>query len=1105
MTSLPFLRPLITLVLLVLASVISLAPAPADDTVHLAPPSDAPARAAAFAVRDSAASVDKLGRELFKRTYIGVWDPHEFNRPGRWAALKEVRARMDRNDFSGALDVYKNGTMERLRSIDGEGLPRGRFDPFSSGAEGVQWIRPLLSSDQQADTVKQANEMMTGVISVNGKKLDIGPPGTVNWKAAVATANRGAAGWPWDLDAFYPLLAAYIFTGQQSYMDKWAAYVDDWAMNQPEGVGTSYIADVPDQWANGVETMLTLLRYLGGVVAVPNGAASLPSPTFARVFLRLVDDFIPVSILYHRSNPQNWNDSSLTALPDIGYFLDDYPIGRQLLHEARRRVDLLPSTHHMLDGPDLDTTVGYANLFIIGTGTFLNRIDTRQMRLPDWMLTPWEKEDWRYDPGLALWEQNLRTEMIKRARFLAAHTLANGEWPIGGTRDGRHNESQRVYDTLRYFIPEAFQNPDIAGIMAISTGRTGSSLPSFTSERFPLSGLSYIRAGWKPNDPYMFFYCAPQPMGGSLSWRNNNAVGLGAFGYDLLETGENGVYDQPHTPVRVDGLEQFFQFGIPAWGHRGAMLTTSVYQTPPAWRWHDSPQFTVAEGVYAGNFGKEKKLDDVRHQRLVHFARDAGVWIVTDRLQSPQTHEYTLDWRFGIKPGDERDFTADQVTVPANSSVIKTARADGANVSLYHFASSPLTFTTGEERTPPQGYRLHDFLRVSADWKAQGQSVVVTAIYPRQTEAEELTKITSLNAPGAEGFEAVTPKGYHVLYQAATIVPGRLKVEDLSAEGESLLLTIGPDGVRRGVALGCKSLRVAGKPATVPVADFEFTLAGGTLKTTPIRTPLAPVQIGPPDTTAFVGRQTVTLACATPHTEIRYTLDGSEPTPASPLYRGPITLMGSAEVKARSLRPGVTRLPSTVSGTMASVVTQAMFVAATPAKAVTAPATLPGLHFDYYEGRWQDLLSGLDHMTPVKSGEVGTLFDVSPKGDVSTYAFRYSGYFEAPADGVYNFQAPPEFYQPNIMAGYDLRLLLDGKEWYPATSRHALGTWSVALQKGQHDFQVVYADLRGDGVQKMNKPGQKPLVWEGTTPDVQLSGPGLSRRSLSALSFSHAK
>ncbi|MDB5243984.1 MAG: heparinase, partial [Spirosoma sp.] len=593
------------------------------------------------------------------------------------------------------------------------------------------------------------------------------------------------------------------FTGDKSYMDKWAAYADDWAMNQHEGMAATNIADVPDQWINGVETMLDMLRYLGGVAALPNGAADLPAPTFGRVFSRLVDDYIPVSILYHRSNPQNWNDASLPAMVDVGFFMEDYPIGRQLVQEARRRVDLLASTHHLPDGTEMDTTIGYSNLYIIGAGTMLNRIDTRQSVIPEWMLTKWEKEDWRFNPEIGHWEQTIHAEMLKRARTLVAHSLGSGEWPIGGTRNGRSNDSQRLYNVLHYFLPDAFQNPDIANIMAISTGRRPDGMPSFTSERLPYGGHAYIRDGWGAKDPYLYMYAAPYPLSGSLSVRNNNAIGLGAYGYDLIETGENGVYDRPHTPVKVDGLDQDYPFGVLAWGHRGQMLTTSGYTSPPNWRWHASSQFNVAEGVYAGNFGQEKKLDDVSHQRMVQYVRGAGFWIVTDRLKSPQAHNYTLDWRFGVKPGHESDFTADQISFQAASSTIKTARPGGANVSLYEFPSSPLAMTSGEERTPPEGYRLHDFVRVSNDWKAQGESVVVTAIYPRKTQEEELTSIKALNGTGAEGFDAMTPAGAHVMYQAATVAPAALKVGDMSANGESLLVTTGADGVRRGVALGC--------------------------------------------------------------------------------------------------------------------------------------------------------------------------------------------------------------------------------------------------------------------------------------------------------------
>ena len=282
-------------------------------------------------------------------------------------------------------------------------------------------------------------------------------------------------------------------------------------------------------------------------------------------------------------------------------------------------------------------------------------------------------------------------------------------------------------------------------------------------------------------------------------------------------------------------------------------------------------------------------------------------------------------------------------------------------------------------------------------------------------------------------------------------------------------------------------------------------MVGVKLTTTNIYTPLQPVKISPSDTTAFVEKQVVTLASASPKSEIRYTLDGSEPTPDSLLYSAPITLTATTTVKARSLRPGTTVLPTTMSGTMASIVTEALYDAAPLAKAVEAPATAPGLKYDYYEGRWQDLLSGLDRLQPLKSGQVERLFDTSAKGASPTYAFKYSGYFEAPTDGIYNFTAPPEYYEPNIMAGYELRVSLDGKEWYPTTSRHALGVWSVGLAKGKHEFSVLFADLRADGVQKMNKLNLKPAVWEGTAPDVQLSGPGLPKGPIASQLLSSAK
>ena len=49
----------------------------------------------------------------------------------------------------------------------------------------------------------------------------------------------------------------------------------------------------------------------------------------------------------------------------------------------------------------------------------------------------------------------------------------------------------------------------------------------------------------------------------------------------------------------------------------------------------------------------------------------------------------------------------------------------------------------------------------------------------------------------------------------------------------------------------------------------------------------------------------MTISCDTSGAEIRYTLDGSEPTPASPLYTGELTVEPGVTVKARAYADGM--------------------------------------------------------------------------------------------------------------------------------------------------------------------------------------------------------
>jgi hypothetical protein len=264
-------------------------------------------------------------------------------------------------------------------------------------------------------------------------------------------------------------------------------------------------------------------------------------------------------------------------------------------------------------------------------------------------------------------------------------------------------------------------------------------------------------------------YAAPYPLSGSLSVRNNNAIGLAAYGYDLLETGRMAFTTSRTRLSKSMDRSRIFnsesQRGT-SWpyAHRERLHVTSD------WRWHSSAHVDVVEGIYAGNFGREKKLDDVRHQRVVQYVRKAGVWIVTDRLNSPSGHKYTLDWRFGLS----REMSA---ISQQNKSKLKPRKAHQNRASRWRervalsFSLDAYNLHDRRRAHAATSYRLHDFLRVSGDWKAQNQSVVVTAIYPRRTLGEELTSIKPLSGTGVQGFEATLQKGIRVLYQAATLAP----------------------------------------------------------------------------------------------------------------------------------------------------------------------------------------------------------------------------------------------------------------------------------------------------------------------------------------------
>ena len=72
-------------------------------------------------------------------------------------------------------------------------------------------------------------------------------------------------------------------------------------------------------------------------------------------------------------------------------------------------------------------------------------------------------------------------------------------------------------------------------------------------------------------------------------------------------------------------------------------------------------------------------------------------------------------------------------------------------------------------------------------------------------------------------------------------------------------------------------------------------------------------------------------------------------------------------------------------------------------------------------------------------------------------------------------------------------------EWYPSTTRHGYGIWSVALKKGLHPFKAIFVDYRTDAAERFNHPEMREnTIWDDNTPALLISGPGIERQPIPA-------
>jgi hypothetical protein len=218
------------------------------------------------------------------------------------------------------------------------------------------------------------------------------------------------------------------------------------------------------------------------------------------------------------------------------------------------------------------------------------------------------------------------------------------------------------------------------------------------------------------------------------------------------------------------------------------------------------------------------------------------------------------------------------------------------------------------------------------------------------------------------------------------------------------------------------------------------------------------------DQSLFVGPYLVVELSARPGATIRYTLDGSDPDPASALYEKPIEIVRETTVRARAFWPDGT----------ASLVESRTFRRAQPLAAVPAPAA-KGLTWESFAGTF-DKLPDFGALTAARSGTTARP-DASLAGLETRFAMRFRGFVRVPRTGVYLFYISSDDGSKLTVAGRDL-VAIDGV--HGMTEEGA----EIALEAGWHPVEIVYFQSTGDlGLD---------LAW---------SGPGIKKAPVPASAF----
>lgn len=863
--------------------------------------------------------------------------------------MAPVKALADQGKQAEALRVWRDLLLARMRLLDYHEFYQHDYSRHPRQVGIADMLSGVVSRE---DYLRDASR--TGFLDIFGMA---GPPDRqqrVNWFARAEQVedwgNPEITAWSLDKKRSVidygcvhfgrSFVARYWETGNAAYRDKimdlmddfvinhyrlfWEAYArgevethnreigklyyTDWRLNVnaldtavrarnfvvfQAGLAKCLGSDKPAEWADVLHPLSTSLTR--------EQTALLPADQVADIAISLIEHHAP-KVIWFVSGPcvPNQRLAGLKTLLTLSATYPNFRHTPELLAAFEINMDTVLADNYLPDGGNLEQSFNYNHGEIAELQVILDF----------------------FGADLPPFAQRLRQ------RIAARRAMDDGlRTPLGGLPQvGNHSDfTSTGKDT--WSSPTASET---YRAYRQAQGALAEPVPQpYLSVGYPYSGYYAMRGGWKWDDPYLFLM-AGRPQAGH-AMHDSNSIQIDAFGRHLVVCDGAPTYGFRHTPETEYAAEAVDE-------HCGWKVNTVLVdgkcqardepsfrqapQTPVSLRWHTSAQFDVIDNLCDRGFWQMRephgKPDHgVAHQRTVVFLRDAGFWLMEDRMirRDETPHTYSQVWNFLPKVVSREDyarrqidgFAPDQFDLQPEAKRFATADPEGPNLEFVHITPGPVNYRMFYgDRDELKGWfapglgSLCAAPDVYAEWDSTGSDRLVTLLLPTPKEGPSpVAKLTRLNDAQWFGFDAELRAGGTLAYRTAQ-TPVELHIGPVTAIATSLLVRQ-RDGVLSGVVMGAQTLTIAGQAMTLTDPCAEFVQRDGTTEVTSIPLQRSPLIADPPPFLPGAPVPALTIAGEEGY-EVRYTLDGTDPTPTSPLYTAPVTLAEPATVKARYVR-----------------------------------------------------------------------------------------------------------------------------------------------------------------------------------------------------------